>query len=90
VLAADAPYTDGIRIRFTNRSPLTADRVVFRVNYRGDIERIVDIGTFSPNAPIDHTFGNFSGLAFLGPNPNECIVLAARFTNGTVFRAVTP
>lgn len=66
-LVVGAPITDGIEIKYVNRAPKTADRVVFLVNYRGDVERVVDVGKFSPGAPIDHTFGQFSGLAYLGP-----------------------
>jgi hypothetical protein len=80
-------YTDGIRIAYINHSPLVATRVAFFVNYRGDIQRIIDVGTFSPNVTIDHTFGNFTGDAWLGPNPNACRVVAVRFADGSVWRA---
>jgi len=38
-LGAGAPATDGIHIAFVNQSPLVADRVAFRVDYRGEVER---------------------------------------------------
>jgi hypothetical protein len=81
-------YTDGVEISYVNKAPLTASRVVFSVNYRGDIEHVVDAGTFSSGATIDHTFGQFTGLAFLGTRPNSCRVAAVRFTNGTAWRAL--
>ncbi len=65
-------YTDGVQIAYVNKSSLPASRVVFSVNYRGDIEHVVDAGTFSPGVTIDHTFGQFTGLAFLGQRPNSC------------------
>jgi hypothetical protein len=61
---AGSPYTDGIAISFVNTSQAVVDRVVFGVNYRGDFERIIDAGTFSPNVTINHTFADvFSGYA---------------------------
>jgi hypothetical protein len=81
-------YTDGLHIAYVNKSRLTASRVVFSVNYRGDVEHVVDAGTFSPGVTIDHTFGQFTGLAFLGQRPNSCRVAAVRFTDGTAWRAV--
>jgi hypothetical protein len=81
-----APWADGIRIVYMNVAPKTANRVAFLVNYRGDTQRIIDAGTFSPNVKIDHTFGNFSGDAYLGPRPNACTARAVRFVDGTVWR----
>ena len=52
------------------------------------LERIVDAGTFSPNAPINHTFADvFSGYAYLGPKPNSCTVRVVRFKDGALWRA---
>jgi hypothetical protein len=85
-LAGGQPITDGIRIAFVNRSARVADRVRFLVNYRGEVEHIIDAGTFSPHVTIDHTFGNFSGFAYLGPRPNVCRVVGVRFVDGTVWR----
>jgi hypothetical protein len=81
-----APYTDGIRIVYMNTAPKVADRVAFSVNYRGDMQRIIDTGTFSPNIKIDHTFGNFTGDAYLGRQPNTCTARAVRFVDGSVWR----
>lgn len=83
-------YTDGIRISYINHGPQPATRVAFLVNYRGDIQRIIDVGIFSPNVTIKHTFGNFTGDAWLGPKPNACRVVAVRFVDGSVWRAVAP
>jgi|SRR5579872_1172687 len=83
----ELPYTDGLRIQYVNRSNKTANRVLFLVDYRGDRERVVDAGTFSPNVTIDHTFGQFTGDAYLGPKPNVCRAVAVRFVDGTFWRA---
>ena len=80
-------YTDGLRIAYVNKTQKVADRVAFVVNYRGDVEHVVDVGTFSPGVTIDHSFGQFSGLAFLGSRPNVCRVAAVRYTDGTTWRA---
>jgi hypothetical protein len=80
-------FTDGIRIAYINRGPEVATRVAFLVNYRGDIERIVDVGTFSPGVTIDHRFGQFEGDVWLGPKPNYCRPVAVRFVNGSFWRA---
>jgi hypothetical protein len=80
-------YTDGIRIVYMNTSPNVATRVAFLVNYRGDVQHIIDAGTFSPNVSINHSFGEFTGDAWLGPKPNVCRAVAVRFSDGSVWRA---
>lgn len=84
---AYAPWTDGLSISYLNTSNQPIDRVLFVVNYRGDQERVVDVGTFSPNVTISHQFGDFIGDAYLGSKPNSCQVAAVRFVNGNVWRA---
>lgn len=81
-----ASYTDGVEIRYVNRAAQTATRVAFVVNYRGDVERIIDAGTFSPGVTIDHTFGQFTGDVWLGAKPNVCRVAAVRYADGSVRR----
>lgn len=88
VVRRGAPVVDGVRIVYVNHRSVAADRVAFAVDYRGDRQHIVDVGTFSPNVTIDHSFGNFSGDAYLGPNPNRCAVRAVRFADGTVWRSL--
>lgn len=84
---AGAPVTDGIRIDYKNTARKVADRVAFGVDYRGQRDVIVDTGTFSPGVSINHTFGEFSGLSYLGNRPNSCRVLSVRYKDGTIFRA---
>ena len=76
-------YTDGIRITYVSNAAQKASRVAFLVNYRGDIQHIIDVGTFSRGATIDHTFGQFTGDAWLGAKPNACRAVAIRFVDGT-------
>jgi hypothetical protein len=81
-------YTDGLRIAFINRGPQVASRVAFLVNYRGDVQHVIDAGTFSPNVTIDHTFADvFSGYAYIGSKPNACTVRVVRFSDGSTWRA---
>lgn len=87
---AGVPVTDGIELQYVNTSAKTADRVAFAVDYRGDVERIIDVGTFSPGAPIDHTFGTFSGQAYQGERPNRCTVARVRFSDGTTWSNGSP
>jgi hypothetical protein len=89
-LATGVPVVDGVRIVYVNVGSMAASRVAFLVNYRGDVQHIIDVGTFSPSATIDHTFGNFSGDAYLGSNPNRCVAVAVRFADGSVWRASRP
>ena len=80
------PVTDGLAINYTNHGPVAANRIEFQVDYRGEVEDIVDVGTFSPGVSIKHMFGNFSGLAYLGSRPNHCRVLAVRYEGGRTWR----
>jgi hypothetical protein len=80
-------YTDGLRIVFVNHAEKTASRVAFRVNYRGDVRQVIDVGTFSPAVTIDHLFGEFTGDAWLGPKPNACGVVAVRYADGSYWHA---
>ncbi len=83
------PVTDGIRIQYVNTSTKVATRVAFLVNYRGDVEHIVDAGTFSPGVTIDHTFAQYTGQVYQGSNPNQCAPIAVRFSDGTIWRSPT-
>ncbi len=81
------PVTDGLAITYQNVGTTVADRVAFEVNYRGQRDKIVDVGKFSPNVSIAHTFGNYEGLAYLGQTPDSCRVAAVRFVDGHVWHA---
>ncbi len=81
------PSTSGLRIAFVNRTNTPATEVGFQVAYRGDIEYVHDVGTFSPDITIDHTYSEFIDYAFLGSRPNSCRAVFARFADGSVWRA---
>jgi hypothetical protein len=87
-LEINAPVVDGVRIVYTNKGPVAANRVAFFVDYRGDKQRVIDAGTFAPNVAIDHTFGAFSGDAYLGPKPDACTAVAVRYADGTTWRVL--
>ncbi|HEY4440783.1 MAG TPA: hypothetical protein VGN14_10015, partial [Candidatus Elarobacter sp.] len=38
------PYADGLEIDYTNVSPKVANRIAFLVDYRGDRQRVIDVG----------------------------------------------
>jgi hypothetical protein len=84
-----SPYTDGIQIAYVNHASQPAKRVAFETNYRGNIQHIIDAGTFSPGVTINHTFGDYTGLAWLGPNLNSCRVVAVRFADGSDWHSPT-
>lgn len=80
-------YTDGLHIAYVNTTPKVVSRVAFTVNYRGDVQHVVDAGTFAPGTTIDHAFGQYTGIAYRGSEPNRCRVSAVQFTDGTMWQA---
>ncbi len=78
--------THSVDIVYHNTRRVAADRVVFSVDYRGVNRTIVDAGTFSQYASINHGFNVFDGFGYEGPIPNRCIVTYVHFTDGEVWR----
>jgi hypothetical protein len=78
--------TDGINIVYHNERGLVARQVVFDVDYRGVERRVVDIGSFSQGAEINHTFGEFRGFGYEGPIPDRIAVVYVQFTDGSVWQ----
>ena len=82
-----AAKSAGIRIEFVNDSTKTADLVNFAVDSNGERFIIRDVGTFSPNVSIAHTYRNGAGQAFVLPAfiaPNiTCSVASVKFSDGT-------
>jgi hypothetical protein len=82
----DNVATSGVEITFRNRTQRVARRVVFAMDYRGVERDVVDVGKFSPHATIDHYFDSFSGLSYLGAQPNACAVKSVTYADGTLWR----
>ncbi len=80
--------TGGIEIQYVNLSPVPIKEVDFGVIYRGQPAVIPDVGNFSQNAVIDHTFSNvYVGDSYAGPTPEVCRARKVIFTDGTVSTA---
>ena len=47
---------------------------------------VFDAGSFSQGARISHTFGQYTGDAFLGARPNSCQAVAVRFADGSAWQ----
>jgi hypothetical protein len=77
--------TAGLKITFHNRGTQHAASIRFQVNYRGDVETIDDVGNFTPNVQITHSYSQFVDFAYLGTRPNSCRVVMVKFADGTVW-----
>jgi hypothetical protein len=78
--------TGALRIAFHDRAQRPIANVAFSVDYRGEVETVRDAGTFSPGAPIDHTYaGRFTDFAYLGSRPNRCHVVSVTFADGSTW-----
>lgn len=77
--------TNGVNIVYNNTHPSPANEVVFVVGYRGHGYTLVDRGTFSQGATINHNLTNaLVGLPWAGPVPNRCAVRQVYLNNGKV------
>ena len=75
--------TNGVNVVYTNTHPSPATEVDFLVGYRGHHYILVDHGTFSQGAQINHNLTNdLVGYAWSGPTPNRCTVNRAYLANG--------
>ena len=77
--------TNGVNIVYYNTHPSAANEVDFLVGYRGHKFVMVDRGTFSQGAQINHNLTNaLVGYTWDGPNPNMCTVQRVFLNNGRV------
>ena len=80
--------TNGINVVYYNTHPSPAEQVNFLVGYRGHRYVLIDRGTFSQGARINHNLTNaLVGEAWEGSNPNLCTVQRVFLANG---RVLTP
>lgn len=81
-----AGATNGINIVYFNTRSIAAKEVDFTVNYRGAQYVLVDTGTFSQGATINHNLTNaLVGMGWAGPAPDVCTVRRVVLANGRVF-----
>ena len=75
--------TNGINVVYTNNHASPATQVNFLIGYRGHRYVLVDRGTFSQGAQINHNLTNdLVGYAWSGPAPNRCTVQRVYLANG--------
>jgi len=86
---AEKPY---IKYSFVNRSTLTATRVILGLESRGYlIERVTDVGTFSPHVPIQNHKHEFAFGRFRGGMPIvRCVALEVDLEGGKTWQNPSP
>jgi hypothetical protein len=79
-------YTNGVNVVYYNTHPSPATEVDFWVGYRGHHAILIDRGTFSKGAVINHNLRNaMVGWVWKGPNTNKCYVYRTYLANGRYF-----
>jgi hypothetical protein len=78
--------TNGINVVFYNTHDSPATEVDFLVNYMGRKYILIDHGSFSRGAQINHNLTNsLTGQPWDGPTPKHCAVQRVYLANGTSF-----
>jgi hypothetical protein len=79
--------TNGINVVYYNTHDSPATEVDFQVNYRGHKYILIDRGSFSRGAQINHNLTNaLTGQPWEGPNPKRCAVQRVYLANGNVLQ----
>ncbi len=77
--------TNGINVAYYNAHPSPATEVDFLVGYHGRNYVLVDRGTFSQGAQINHNLNNtLVGRSWQGPHANLCTVQRVILANGRI------
>ncbi len=77
--------TNGINVVYYNTHPSPATEVDFLVRYHKHQFVLIDRGTFSQGAQINHNLTNaLVGYPWYGPNPGMCTVQRVILANGKV------
>jgi hypothetical protein len=78
--------TNGINVVYYNTHDSPATEVDFLVNYMGRRYILIDKGTFSRGAQINHNLNNaLTGQPWNDPNPKLCRVERVYLANGRSF-----
>jgi hypothetical protein len=79
--------TNGINVVYYNTHQSPATEVDFLVRYRGHKYVLIDRGTFSVGAQINHNINNaLVGAPWQGPNVKLCTPQRVILANGKVFQ----
>ena len=81
----------GTQIVYMNNGPKTARSITFVVGYRNAgqnfVRRVIDKGSFSPGAQIDHRFDLFSDVTFAGKETSQYFASTVTWMDGTRWSA---
>jgi hypothetical protein len=79
--------TNGINVVYYNTHDSPATEVDFVVNYNGNKYILIDKGSFSRGAQINHNLTNaLTGQPWDGPTPKRCAVQRVYLANGNVLQ----
>ena len=77
--------TNGINVVYYNSHESAATEVDFLVRYHGERYILIDRGTFTRGAQINHNLTNsLIGMPWFGPTPNMCTPQRVFLENGKV------
>jgi hypothetical protein len=83
VVNANGNQTNGINVVYYNTHDSPATEVDFLVGYHGHKYVLIDRGTFSQGAQINHNLTNaLVGYTWQGPKPHICTVQRVMLANG--------
>lgn len=78
--------TNGINVVYYNTHDSAATEVDFAVNYGGHKYLLIDHGTFTRGAQINHNLTNaLTGQPWEGPTPKACAVQRVTLADGSVY-----
>ncbi|HMF27992.1 MAG TPA: hypothetical protein VKE42_04425 [Candidatus Cybelea sp.] len=78
--------TNGINVVYYNTHDSPATEVDFMVNYGGHKYILIDHGSFSRGAQINHNLTNaLTGEPWDGPQPKLCVVKRVTLADGSVY-----
>jgi hypothetical protein len=82
-----APSDPQLSIDYTNATRTVITKIEFGLIANGRlVAEVRDVGTFSPNAEIKHTFGISRNVFPLGTGLPQCVALTATFAGGRLWR----
>ena len=79
--------TNGVNVVYYNAHETPATEVDFFVSYQGKTFTLIDRGTFTHYAQINHNLGNaLVGEVWQGQDPGLCMPARVLFANGKVLQ----
>jgi hypothetical protein len=82
-----APSNPELSIDYSNATATVITKIEFGLIANGRlVAEVRDVGTFSPNVEIKHTFGISRNVFPLGTGMPQCVALTATFAGGKVWR----